>query len=98
MESTYQGKGNKQPDIPIEILFDYFKDLNAASTDYNEVDLLPLDEDQINQLNYDLNLHVEKEEIFKFIQKLKNNKTNGGEDTVNLMNIFKPFQITYRYV
>ncbi|VDI66132.1 Hypothetical predicted protein [Mytilus galloprovincialis] len=41
-----QGKRKKQPDIPIEKLFDFFKDLNASPTDDNGADLPPLDEDQ----------------------------------------------------
>ncbi|CAC5383795.1 unnamed protein product [Mytilus coruscus] len=58
-----QGKRKKQPDIPIEKLFDFFKDLNASPTDDNGVDLPPLDEDQVNHLNYDLNLYIEKEKF-----------------------------------
>jgi hypothetical protein len=38
--------------------------------------------EELNQLNYELNIHIEKEEILKCIKKLKNNKARG-EDVFN---------------
>jgi hypothetical protein len=35
----------------------------------------------MNEQNYNLNLYIQKDEIIKCIQKLKNNKS-GGEDAI----------------
>ena len=35
----------------------------------------------MNRQNYNLNLYIQKDEIIKCIQKLKNNKA-GGEDAI----------------
>ena len=40
-----------------------------------------LNVEESNQLNYELNKHIEKEEILKCIKKLKNNKARG-EDAI----------------
>jgi hypothetical protein len=39
--------------------------------------------EELNQLNYDLNIHLEKEEILKCIKKHKNNKASGEDIIIN---------------
>jgi hypothetical protein len=42
-----------------------------------------LNVEELNQLNYQLNIRIEKEEILKCIEKLKNNKASGEDAIIN---------------
>ena len=78
-----QGKRKTQPNISLQKLFEFFKNLNTAPSDDIGVDLPNLNVEELNQLNYELNIHIEKEEILKCIKKLKNNKASGEDDIIN---------------
>jgi hypothetical protein len=58
-----------------------FKTLNGAPSNFYEIDIPSLNDDMMNGQNYNLNLYIQKDEIIKCIQKLKNNKA-GGEDAI----------------
>jgi hypothetical protein len=68
-----QGKRKTQPNISLQKLFEFFKNLNTAPSDDIGADLPNLNVEELNQLNYELNIHIEKEEILKCIKKHKNN-------------------------
>ena len=76
-----QGKRKTRPNISLQKLFEFFKNLNTAPSDDIGADLPNLNVEELNQLNYELNKHIEKEEILKCIKKLKNNKARG-EDAI----------------
>ena len=76
-----QGKRKTRPNISLQKLFEFFKNLNTAPSDDIGADLPNLNVEESNQLNYELNKHIEKEEILKCIKKLKNNKARG-EDAI----------------
>jgi hypothetical protein len=42
-----------------------------------------LNVEELNQLNYQLNIRIEKEEILKCIKKLKNNNASGEDAIIN---------------
>ena len=48
---------------------------------FDEIDIPSLNDDMMNGQNYNLYLYIQKDEIIKCIQKLKNNKA-GGEDAI----------------
>ena len=76
-----QGKRKTRPNISLQKLFEFFKNLKTAPSDDIGADLPNLNVEESNQLNYELNKHIEKEEILKCIKKLKNNKARG-EDAI----------------
>ena len=76
-----QGKRKTRPNISLQKLFEFFKNLNTAPSDDIGADLPNLNVEESNQLNYELNKHIEKEEILKCIKKLKDNKARG-EDAI----------------
>ena len=78
-----QGKRRNQPGISLEKLFEFFKNLNAAPSNDITVDLPNLNDDDLSQLNHDLNIPIDKEEIFECIKKLKNNKASGEDEIIN---------------
>ena len=75
------GRHKKQPNISIEDLLQFKKKLNGAPLNFDEIDIPSLNDDMMNGQNYNLNLYIQKDEIIKCIQKLKNNKA-GGEDAI----------------
>ena len=48
----------KQPNIPIENLFQIFKTLNGAPSNFYEIDIPSLNDDMMNRQNYNLNLYI----------------------------------------
>jgi hypothetical protein len=56
---------------------EYWKILNNG----DEIDIPSVDDDTMNRHNYNLNLYIQKDDIIKCIQKLKNNNS-GGEDAI----------------
>ena len=76
-----QGKLKTQPNISLQKLFEFFKNLNTTPSDDIGAELPNLNVEELYQLNYELNMRIEKEEILKGIKKLKNNKASG-EDAI----------------
>ena len=76
-----KGKRKTRPNMSLQNLFEFFKNLNTAPSDDIGADLPNLNVEELNQLYYELNIHIEKEEILKCIKKLKNNKARG-EDAI----------------
>lgn len=64
-------------------LFEFFKNLNTAPSGDIGADLPNLNVEELNQLNYELNIRIEKEEILKCIKKFKNNKAKGENAIIN---------------
>ena len=50
---------------------------------FDKIDIPSLNDDMMNGQNYNLNLYIQKDEIIKCIQKLKNNKAGGGDAIIN---------------
>ena len=75
------GRHKKQPNISIEDLLQFKNFLNGAPLNFDEIDIPSLNDDMMNGHNYNLYLYIQKDEIIKCIQKLKNNKA-GGEDAI----------------
>jgi hypothetical protein len=78
-----QGKRKTQPNISLQKLFEFFKNLNTAPSDDIGADLPNLNVEELNQLNYELNIHIEKEEILECIKKHKNNQASGEDAIIN---------------
>ena len=78
-----RGKKTKQPDIPIDIFFDFYKDLNAPQSDIDPHNLPEIDPDVINHVNEEINSHITREEIIKAIKNLKVNKSCGEDHIIN---------------
>ena len=55
--------------------------VNTTPADNIGADLPNLNVEELYQLNYELNMRIEKEEILKCIKKLKNNKASD-EDAI----------------
>ena len=73
------GPRQRQPNIPLELLHDFFKNLNSMG-DRDEGPVLHDDNIQNNEV---LNSEITGEEILKCISKLKNNKASGDDKIVN---------------
>jgi uncharacterized protein (DUF2344 family) len=67
----------------LQKLFEFFTNLNTAPSDDIGADLPNLSVEELSQLNYELNIHIEKEEILKCIKKHKNNKASGEDIIIN---------------
>ena len=78
-----QRKRKTQPNISLQKLFEFFKNLNTTPSDDIGADWPNLNVEELNQLNYQLNIRIEKEEILKCIKKLKNNKASGEDAIIN---------------
>jgi hypothetical protein len=61
----------------VDIILLCDKKLNGAPSNFDEIDIPSLNDDMMNGQNYNLNLYIQKDEILKCIQKLKNNKAGG---------------------
>ncbi|XP_063408710.1 uncharacterized protein LOC134692190 [Mytilus trossulus] len=75
------GKRGNNPCVPINILFDYFKNLNLGNSEDEEIVLENLN--NVKDLNVTLNSPITEEEIEKSLRKLKNNKSSGDDMIVN---------------
>ena len=78
-----KGKRKKQPNIEIDKLNDFFQNLyKRDNSDGNdglpEVNIL-----QNEAINEHINAYMSKEEILKYIQKLKNEKACGEDEIIN---------------
>ncbi|CAG2241030.1 unnamed protein product [Mytilus edulis] len=72
-----RGKQKKQPNLPLEDLFDFFKKLNQTveeppNREMSNTDIF--DNVDIDNLNDQINAYISREEIAKCIKNLKNNK------------------------
>ena len=67
----------KQPDIEFKELFNFFKDLNTLKETNEPENTLNFDPTITAELNENINSPITKDEIFKGIKNLKNNKAFG---------------------
>ena len=70
------------PDIPIDVLLNFFKTMNVGTQDDDSIHKL----DHINEidnLNIIINSPVTKDEIEKGIKRLKNEKSSAEDQIVN---------------
>ena len=72
-----KGKRKNQPDIGID------KDLNSDSEGNVYEGQLDMDEGTLEQINSHINLPITKDEIFKCVRKLKNEKASGEDEIIN---------------
>ena len=71
-------QGKRKTNISLQKLFEFFKNLNTTPSNDIGVDLPNLSVCKLNQLNYELNIHIAKQEFLKCIKTLeKNNKASG---------------------
>jgi hypothetical protein len=70
-------------------LFDFFKDLNSDSEGNVYEGQLDIDEGTLEQINSHINLLIRKDEIFKCVRKLKNEKASGEDEIINEYKIQK---------
>ena len=74
----------KQPDIGIETLFEFFKELNTAPDENSSVEQLDLNHDLIFYQNNDyINCPFTRAEIFDCEKILKNEKACGEDGIIN---------------
>jgi hypothetical protein len=59
-----QGKRKTQPNISLQKLFEFFKNLNTAPSDDIGADLPNLNVEELNQLNYELRINKLSEYLF----------------------------------
>ncbi len=78
-----RGKSKRQPDIPIESLYNFFKELSENDKNLTDTDLPEIDPDVLSSINHNINVPISGEEIFSCIKKLKNNKSSGEDNIVN---------------
>lgn len=90
---TKQKRNNS--DISIDVLYNFFKDLNSSD---EEIDYDFLTNVQQEELNAIVNCDIKQEEIEKCIKELKNNKASGDDHIVNeylksTLHIFMPIYV-----
>ena len=78
-----RGNSKRQPDIPFDILYNFYKDLNSADSNINETVIHDIEPEILNSINHDINVPITKEEIFSCMKRLKNNKACGEDKIVN---------------
>ena len=67
-------------DLDIQTLFDFFKEINKNT---NDVNTIPENIFNTEESNVFLNSSITREEIFKAIQNVKNNKAAGDDQVIN---------------
>ena len=87
----------KKNTIPINILFDFFKNLNSSESDDIEMPF-NFNFDNSDELNEHLNNPITELEIFKCIKELKNGKACGDDHIINeyiksTSNLFMPIYV-----
>ena len=82
-KQSYSCKYKKQPKIPIENLFNFFKELNAPPENTGNIRFPTIDPFDVNRLNENVNRKITQKEILNCIKKLKNNKAPGEDKVVN---------------
>ena len=73
----------KQPDIEFKELFNFFKDLNTLKETNEPENTLNIDPTITTELKENINYPITKDEIFKGIKNLKNNKAFGDDQVIN---------------
>jgi hypothetical protein len=71
----------QQPNIEINTLYEFFKDLNTKGLD--EQQSTTLQNELPNDSNVHINGYISQNEIFKCIKNLKNNKACGEDEIIN---------------
>ena len=85
---TKNKKGQEQLGIDINVIYQYFRDLNRCPEIRDKINLA-MDNDiatykmQCGDLNQTLNKHITQDEIIKSIKQLKNNKASGEDEIRN---------------
>ena len=74
-------KRKQQPNIEINTLYKFFKDLNTKGPD--EQESTTLHNELPNDSNVHINGYISQNEIFKCIKNLKNNKACGEDEIIN---------------
>ena len=75
-----QKKNKVNSDLDIQTLFDFFKEINKNT---NDVNTIPENIFNTEESNVFLNSSITREEIFKAIQNVKNNKAAGDDQVIN---------------
>ena len=79
-----RGKTKTEPNIPIESLFEYFKNLNETPIENDQAFSFPnIDPFDLNCVNENLNKKITQKEILDCIKRLKNNKVHGDDHVIN---------------
>jgi hypothetical protein len=65
------GRHKKQPNISIENLLQFKKNLNGAPSNFDEIDIPSLNDDMMNGQNYNLNLYIQKKRNYKMYSKIE---------------------------
>jgi hypothetical protein len=69
----------EEPDIPITSLYDFFVNLNATPEANENDDLPPINPNDANCLNEQINTRITQEEILKCVKTNTNNKACGDD-------------------
>jgi hypothetical protein len=80
-----QGTNKKQPNISIDSLFEFFRNINKAPETNNEdeINLPDIDNNLINNLDNEINGEITSEEIVSCVKNLKNDKASGDDFIIN---------------
>ena len=80
-----QGTNKKQPNISIDSLFEFFRNINKAPETNNEdeINLPDIDNNLINNLNKEINGEITSEEIVSCVKNFKNDKASGDDFIIN---------------
>jgi uncharacterized protein YeeX (DUF496 family) len=80
-----QGTNKKLPNISIDSIFEFFRNINKAPETNNEdvINRPYIDNNLINNLNNEINGEITSEEIVSCVKNLKNDKANGDDFIVN---------------
>jgi hypothetical protein len=79
-----RGKTETEPNIPIESLFEYFKNLNETPIENVKAFSFPnIDPFDLNCVNENLNKKITQKEILDCIKRLKYNKAHGDDHVIN---------------
>ena len=79
-----RGKTETEPNIPIESLFEYFKNLNETPIENDQAFSFPnIDPFDLNCVNENLNKKITQKEILDCIKRLKYNKAHGDDHVIN---------------
>jgi hypothetical protein len=79
-----RGKTETEPNIPIESLFEYFKNLNETPIENDKAFSFPnIDPFDLNCVNENLNKKITQKEILDCNKRLKYNKAHGDDHVIN---------------
>ena len=90
-----QGTNKKQPNISIDSLFEFFRNINKApeANNEDEINLPDIGNNLINNLNNEINGEITSEKIVSCFKKLKNDKASGEDFIINEYIRERPFNL-----